>query len=155
MNTQEIYIIVAALMLAAAVLGLLIAFLKLRSRFARLFSSAAPESAAEALAQLYERINRAEAEAARVEERMQALEERSRTSVQKVGFKRFNPFEHTGGDQSFALALLDQEDNGVVISSLYGREGTRVYAKYVDKGEPKHPASEEEHSVIAAARESR
>ena len=64
---------------------------------------------------------------------------------------RFNPFEDTGGDQSFALALLDRENNGIIISSLYGREGTRVYAKAVDHGTPKHAISEEEREALERA----
>lgn len=56
--------------------------------------------------------------------------------LQKVGFKRFNPFTDTGGNQSFTLALLDEIGDGVVISSLHSRENTRVYAKNVIKGEP-------------------
>src|SRR3989338_8502730 len=55
-----------------------------------------------------------------VEERLSAIEPRLRTletigsiAIQKIGFMRFNPFEHTGGDQSFAIALLDREDNGI------------------------------------------
>jgi len=55
-------------------------------------------------------------------------------NVQKVGLVRFNPFSQTGGNQSFSLALLNEENRGVVISSLHSREGTRLYAKMVDKG---------------------
>jgi len=54
-------------------------------------------------------------------------------STHKIGLIRFNPFKDVGGDQSFALALLDREKTGVVISSLYTREGTRIYAKPVHK----------------------
>lgn len=56
--------------------------------------------------------------------------------LQKVGFKRFNPFTDTGGNQSFTLTLLDEIGDGVVISSLHSRENTRVYAKNVINGEP-------------------
>lgn len=53
---------------------------------------------------------------------------------QKIGLLRFNPFAGTGGDQSFCLALLDGEENGLVISSLHSRDTTRIYAKPVKKG---------------------
>ena len=52
-------------------------------------------------------------------------------SIHKVGVVRFNPFKDIGGDQSFALALLDGKNSGVVISSLHTREGTRIYSKPV------------------------
>ena len=50
-------------------------------------------------------------------------------SFQRIGLVRFNPFEDTGGNQSFALALLDGRGDGFVVSSLHARTGTRVYAK--------------------------
>lgn len=54
---------------------------------------------------------------------------------QKVGFVRFNPFPQTGGDQSFCLSLLDEKDNGFVLSSLHSRDATRFYAKTVKAGQ--------------------
>mgnify|MGYP001564345562 FL=1 len=48
--------------------------------------------------------------------------------LQKIGFNRYNPFTDTGGDQSFSAALLDENGNGIVISSLHSRENTRLYA---------------------------
>ncbi len=55
-------------------------------------------------------------------------------SVHKISLLRFNPFKDIGGDQSFALALLDGKNDGIVISSLHTREGTRVYSKPIKKG---------------------
>lgn len=73
-------------------------------------------------------------------------------SVQKVGVVRFNPFKDTGGDQSFVIALLDNFDSGVVISSLHTREGTRIYSKPIEKGKSKYQLSEEEQMAIERAR---
>jgi hypothetical protein len=73
-------------------------------------------------------------------------------SVQKIEVVRFNPFKDTGGDQSFAIALLDNSDSGLVISSLYSREGTRVYSKPVEKGKSKYQLSDEEKMAIERAR---
>jgi hypothetical protein len=73
-------------------------------------------------------------------------------SVHKVGVVRFNPFKDLGGDQSFSIALLDGQSNGVVISSLHTREGNRVYAKKIEKGKTvKHPLTEEEIDAIKRA----
>ncbi|MBI4837530.1 MAG: DUF4446 family protein [Candidatus Portnoybacteria bacterium] len=73
--------------------------------------------------------------------------------VQKVGVVRFNPFKDTGSDQSFAIALMDLSDNGLVISSLFTREGTRIYSKPLEKGKSKYPLSEEEQRAIGQAQE--
>lgn len=72
--------------------------------------------------------------------------------IQKVGLVRFNPFPDMGGDQSFILALLDKNNNGVVISSLHARTTTRWYAKTVIKGKGKDiELSKEEEKAIQEA----
>ena len=73
-------------------------------------------------------------------------------SLHKIGIVRFNPFKDIGGDQSFAIALLDGKNSGLVISSLHTREGTRVYTKPVVQGESqKYPLTEEERQAIKIA----
>jgi len=74
-----------------------------------------------------------------------------RRAVQRVGVVRFNPFPDAGGDQSFAVALLDAEGNGLVISSLHGRTETRVFAKGVANGRSRHALSAEEQDAIDRA----
>jgi len=75
----------------------------------------------------------------------------SRASIQKIGFKRYNPFQDTGSDQSFSVALLDHHNTGVVISSLYLREGVRVYAKKIEEGRAGQALFNEEKEVLEEA----
>lgn len=110
-----------------------------------------PRSSADALGDALERLARVEAGIGALETRVEALEDIGKVAIQKVGFLRFNPFEHTGGDQSFAVALLDKEGSGVIISSLYTRDGVRTYAKAVERGAAKHPLSTEEQHVLREA----
>lgn len=79
------------------------------------------------------------------------LEDISERTIQKTGVVRFNPFNDIGGNQSFVIALLDDRNNGFVISSLFVKEGNRVYAKAVRNGESDHLLSEEEKEAIARA----
>ena len=72
-------------------------------------------------------------------------------SITRVGVVRFNPFKDTGGDQSFVIALLDSNNNGLVLSSLYTREGTRVYTKPIENGNSIYNLSEEEKEAIKKA----
>lgn len=74
-----------------------------------------------------------------------------RHAVQHVGLVRFNPFEDTGGNQSFALALLDANGDGFVVSSLHSRAVTRVYAKTVTKGKSEAALSDEEAEALKKA----
>ena len=72
--------------------------------------------------------------------------------LQKSGFVRFNPFTDSGGDQSFALAILDGHNDGFVISSLHSRDQTRTFAKPVKAGiGEKFELSKEEKLAIDTA----
>ena len=76
----------------------------------------------------------------------------NRKHLQKLGFKRYNPFTDTGGDQSFSAAFLDDNGDGIMISSLHSRENTRLYAKKVEGGKVTSQAlSKEEQEVINEA----
>lgn len=83
--------------------------------------------------------------------RTAVLEVAQRRAFQRVGLVRFNPFEETGGNQSFALALLDAAGDGWVLSSLHARAGTRVYAKSIKGGRADAGLSAEETAAIAQA----
>jgi len=84
--------------------------------------------------------------------RTRTLEVSGRKAFQRIGLVRFNPFEDTGSNQSFALALLDADDDGVIISSLHARGGTRIYAKAIAAGRPEATLSDEENQALALAR---
>jgi len=79
--------------------------------------------------------------------------EEAQKHFQRLGFLRYNPFTDTGGDQSFSLCLLDEKDNGFVVSSLHSRENTRLYAKKIESGKPVSNIvlSKEEQEVIKQA----
>jgi hypothetical protein len=83
--------------------------------------------------------------------RLAVLEGAQRRAFQRVGLVRYNPFEETGGNQSFALALLDGRGDGWVLSSLHARSGTRVYAKAIKAGRADGALSEEETAALAQA----
>ncbi len=86
-----------------------------------------------------------------VKRKLSEIEKDIRSDIQKVGLVRFNPFSETGGDQSFSLALLDKDDDGIVLSCLHTRDRTRVYAKLVKEGKTKYELSNEERKAIAEA----
>lgn len=72
----------------------------------------------------------------------------SKNNIQKVGLVKFNPFNETGGDHSFSLALLDGHKNGIIITSLHTRERTRLYVKDVSSGKSKIELSDEEKKAL-------
>jgi hypothetical protein len=84
--------------------------------------------------------------------RLEALELIARSETPRIGFIRFNAFEDVGSDQSYALALLTKEGDGVVLTSIYSREETRSYGKAVEKFQAAQDASREERAAILKAK---
>jgi hypothetical protein len=80
-----------------------------------------------------------------------ALAERLATAVRHVGLVRFDAFSNTAGEQSFSLALLDDEGEGLVVTSIYGRGEYRLYAKPLRDGTSTYSLTEEEHAAIERA----
>lgn len=75
--------------------------------------------------------------------------------IQRLELLRFNPYNDTGGDQSFTACFLDNQGSGIVITSLHARSGTRVFGKEVISGKSsKYQLSQEEELVINKAMES-
>jgi len=107
-----------------------------------------PENLEEVLSQFKKLENNFET----LSQELENLKKESKFSVQKVGIVRFNPFSEVGSDQSFSIALLDGNDNGVVITSLYTREGNRVYGKPIKGGTSEYSLSEEEKKAIEKAK---
>lgn len=87
----------------------------------------------------------------RLANRATVLEQVQRKAIQRTGLVRYNPFEDTGGNQSFAVALLDANGDGVVMSSLHARQNTRVYAKAVVGGKSEAALSDEEAEALRQA----
>ena len=126
---------------------LLFCYLRLNKKVKTLFGG--HESTNETIQQdMVRRLTKTEIKLEELEPRLEIVEAISHMSIQKVGFTRFNPFENTGGDNSFIIAFLDRGNNGIILSSLYTREGVRVYAKNIEKGRPKNPLSEEEAKIL-------
>ena len=105
------------------------------------------------LSQLLDKVELNEKEIAILNQELIKVKVNLKSTFQKIGFVRFNPFSQTGGDQSFCLALLDENDNGVVLSSLHSRETTRVYAKTIkSKNAENYELSKEELKAIQNAK---
>lgn len=83
--------------------------------------------------------------------RMANFDKELARSARHVGIVRFNPFQDAGGDQSSAIAILDDRQNGVVFSSIYGRDASRMYAKPVVGGNSTYHLSGEEREAITRA----
>ena len=85
----------------------------------------------------------------KLENRCNELRNQLKDCVQKVGVVRFNAFDDTGSDLSYSVALLDERKDGVVFSSIFGRDENRCYAKPVKNGKSDYPLSKEELEALS------
>jgi len=152
------YLGAIVVLLAAACIGLLVAVALLARRTARLderlrgLTRGAEGQSLEAI--LEDHLGQVHDIGIRVDTlatRAAVLEAVQRKAVQRVGLVRFNPFEDTGGNQSFALALLDANGDGLIVSSLHARTLTRVYGKAVVGGKSEAALSDEESAALRQA----
>lgn len=105
---------------------------------------------------LFDHINRVDGAMVKVEglsNQCRALTNTTELCLQRVGIVRFNAFQDTGSDLSFSVAILDANNDGVIISSLFGRDESRVYGKPVQKGKSQYLLTEEEQEALRIAQQ--
>ena len=106
------------------------------------------------LKEVFEKNNQIERDIYKLYKASKEIKKIATKSISKEAVIRYNPFGDTGGDQSFSIALLDLRDNGIVISSLHSRSGTRIYAKPIVASQSSHHLTEEEKDAIKKAQKS-
>lgn len=152
LNNNLILIILAVLVIADAVLVFL--FLKTKKKIKIFMKGGKVIDIEEVVTEQTKIIRDVKNDIKKLSDWNEKLQKISDISITKVGVVRFNPFKDTGGDQSFAVALLDSNNNGLVISSLYSREGTRIYTKPIEAGKSiNYNLSEEEGEAINKAKQ--
>ena len=145
--TQEILIyIIGALALAAIVWIIL-----LEMRLKKFFGGKKAGDLEDVMKGIIKELEAVDGFRGEMEKYLEGVEKRLRRSAQHVGVVRFNPFHDAGGDQSFSMAIMDEKKNGVILSSLYGRETSRIYAKPIENASSKYQLSKEEVEAIEEA----
>ena len=145
-------LLVVVLALGIAVVGLIRRVRKVGRRLQSLTRGGDEQSLEDVLGSHLDRVRQVVQEVDTVRARTNALERDLQGSFSRVGLVRFNPFEgDTGGNQSFALALLDGRGDGFVVSSLHARAVTRMYAKAVTNGASEAALSDEESEALRQA----
>ena len=138
--------------LAALVIALISLWLSVIGRRGRSSRPApSPATPEAALAALAERTDRLDRDLAAQAKRLELAEAQGKRSMQRVGVVRYNPFDDTGSNQSFVLAMLDARGDGFVLSSLHSRQQTRSFLKSVSGGKAESAISDEESEAIKLA----
>lgn len=124
-------------------------FWQLYAHYDRLTKGVTNKNLRSILEEMISRMDKYKDDIGKIQEYCNGLNKEGLSHIKKIGLHRFNPFKDTGGDQSFILSLVDSNDNGIVISALYSRSGTRWYAKKVSGGKGVgHELSDEEKKAL-------
>ncbi len=99
------------------------------------------------------RVNKVESENAQIINSIEEINKEQKKCIQKIGMVRYNAFQDVGSDLSFALAMLDENNDGVVLNGIYSREMSNIYAKPIEKGKSTYTVSAEEAQAIGKAME--
>ena len=147
----ESYLVYIAIGAAALALTALFWVISFEWRLKKLFCGSAEKDLQGVLVGLRRDADKLRGDVSEIQKYLEAAEPRIAASVKHVGVVRFDSYGDVGGNQSFAAAFMDERKNGVVFSSLYGRETNRVYAKPLVGGVSQFTLSDEEKEAIAQA----
>jgi len=117
-------------------------------RLKRIFAGIKAKNLEEALVIAGKKLQALEETESKIEKHLGVIDERLNKSIRNVETLRFNPFVEAGGNQSFAIAFLNDEGNGVILSSLYARDRMSVFAKPISGGKSTFELTEEEKAVL-------
>ena len=144
--------------LVAAGLALLASFLSLYlyrqtgGHLSRLFAETGHDEFGEVLLSHQRQLRRGSASLKEFDQRLTHVEAEQHFLLNQTGLVRYNPFSDAGGNMSFSLALLNNNGDGAVVTSLHSREGTRLYAKQVVNYESEQILTNEEKEAVTRAK---
>jgi Protein of unknown function (DUF4446) len=151
------HLTIPILLYSASALGIigLIWLIRLEVKLHRLLGGSNAKSLEQAVVALRTEVKEIAAFRSEMEKYLTSVEKRLKKSVQSIETVRFNPFKGDGfgGNQSFATAFLTEKGNGVIFSSLYGRDRVSVFSKPVNNHESTFELTEEEREVLTKAKE--
>jgi hypothetical protein len=127
-------------------------FKKFRSKYNKMMVGAGDISVEQLLEKCLDKVGDVEIKNKEIENEINKIERNLLQCYQKLGVIRYNAFDNVGSDLSFSIALLDNSDNGLVISGIYSRDSSSTYAKPILLGKSKYSLSAEEIQALEVAK---
>ncbi|WPC41911.1 DUF4446 family protein [Clostridium sp. JS66] len=151
-NNFQIYIISALFIIVIILFIMVICAFKslsrMESRYRKFMRGVDNKNLEELVTGYLDKIDKVEKNSDDIKELYRTLDSRVKGCVQKVSVVRYRAFEDVGSDLSFSISLLDENNDGVIITGIYGRNESTTYAKPVDRGISRYDLSEEEKQVL-------
>jgi hypothetical protein len=146
MNTTILFYIISGI-----VVIILLWILMIEIRLKRIFAGTKARNLEEMIVEVGKKVNQIEEMQEKIDKHLVVIDSRLDKSVRNIETVRFNPFIDAGSNQSFAIAMLNDEGNGVVMSSLYARDRMSIFAKPIVRGKSEFELSSEEKEVLSKA----
>ena len=134
--------------ISGVVVIILLWILLIEIRLKRIFAGTKARNLEEVMILLGEQMKELKEKQEKTNEHLEIVDTRLNKSVRNIETVRFNPFEDAGSNQSFAISFLNDEGNGVVMSSLYARDRMSIFAKPIVGGKSEFELSIEEKEVL-------
>lgn len=154
-NSTQIYITIALILLVIILIIIVIityiSLSKIESRYRRLMRGASTKNLEDIVISYLDKIDEVKKQNEIMKQLYEQINGRLTSCVQKTSMIRYKAFEDMGSDLSFSIALLDANSNGVILTSIYGRDESTTYAKPIDKGISRYELSNEENKVLEQA----
>ena len=140
--------IILIYIISAIVVIILLWILMIEFRFKKFFAGTKARNLEEMIMLVGKKINEIEETQEKIDKHLVVVDDRLNKSIRNIETVRFNPFVDAGGNQSFAISFMNDEKNGVIISSLYARDRMSIFAKPIVNGKSEFELSSEEKEVL-------
>lgn len=154
-NQYSTYITLALIgltfILIIVVIACMVSTSKMKNKYRRMMRGTNSKNIEELIVKSLDKIDSMQETTENVKEICDSTSTLVKCCVQKVAMKRYKAFEDIGSDLSYSIAMLDGNNNGVIITSIYSRNESITYAKPIDNGISRYDLSEEENSVLHQA----
>lgn len=154
-NEYSVFIIISLLVITVLLFIMTVVLLssvnKLEKKYRKMMRGVNNKNLEEAINSNLDNIEKALEKSEMAINECKNLSEQMRGCVNKVAIMRYKAFEDVGSDLSFSIAILDDYNDGVIITGIYARHDSTTYAKPIDKGISRYELSEEELHVLSQA----
>ncbi|MCM8711936.1 DUF4446 family protein [Clostridium sp. SYSU_GA19001] len=144
-------LLIMIIILSIVVFILLRAVNKIETRYRKFMRGVNNKNLEELIISYLDKVDEVKSDSKKLKEIYNNLDNRVKNCVQKMSIIRYRAFEDVGSDLSFSIALLDDNNDGAIITGIFGRHESTTYAKPIDKGISRYDLSEEEQQVLEDA----
>lgn len=149
---DNIFLLIFFILTGTIIIGQMIWIFKTENRLKRFFLGKKAKDLEDTINSMQNEISKLQSQTKNAENELITINQKLKKSIRGLDTIRFNPFPDQGSNQSFAIGMMNEEGNGVVISSLYSRERMSVFAKPIKNGKSEFELTEEEKEVLEKAK---